>query len=223
MGSGGVKIEARCLQAIDLGVQGRFEAGMNLILPAIEATAKRSLGKTRVGRTDFKNFLGQYIWLLEAFGLPGINLIESRFATIADMDEGKPLVDPTFADLIYHVFRCSYAHGQDISDCYSFHPTAPGTAAHASIGVDGSTLFLPESVFWSLIACVVFSKANSDIRTVSEYYLTWDASIPLGKPTAYRFDLDMFWGGEETVKAFFEKMKIPRVQIDFRTSVANEG
>jgi hypothetical protein len=216
VGSVGVRIEERVFQSIDLGAQGRFEAAMQLILPAIEATAKSHLKKSRIGRGDYKRYLLDYVWLLEAFGLPGINLMDSKFPSIPRMNDGDDLIEPNFTDLIYHVFRCSYAHGQDISEHYTFHRTAPEQVAVAVVGLDGSSLRLPESVFWSLVACVVFSKINASIETVSEYFLTWDAHIPLGKPTLYRFDIDLFWGAEDTVKTFFEKMSIPRVTMDFR-------
>lgn len=86
---------------------------------AIDATAKRLYpNSTRIG-VRYVNCLRRYYWLLEPMMGAGINLIETRFANV-------PLPKtptPDFAEVIYHIFRCGHAHGDEIPAAFSVLPS----------------------------------------------------------------------------------------------------
>ena len=208
-----MKIQERVFEAVAAGVSGDFAKGMTLICPAIEATARKKFGVSKIDQKLFKDFLRSYHFILEPFIGAGINLVESRFPQVTlKTDDGKVIKSPDFADIIYHAFRCSTAHGHEIQEEFLFTQSAAQGISLWKIDASAGRINMPDKVLWALIACVVFCKANEDIASTTTQWLTWGGA-PVERDPPYQFDIDVFWGGEELVKGFFEKKNLLRVAI----------
>jgi hypothetical protein len=215
-----MKIENRVLRAIDAGIAKNFDEGLHFICPAVEATAQKHLKKKKVGRYEYKEFVRQYNWLLEPFVGAGLNLDDSIFPSIAHPGEDRIIESPDLADIVYHLYRCTLAHGGELGIDFGLIESE-GEGHHAWIFKnDGSIFRAPSGVLWALIALVLFAKANKDIITSSNHFLTWGGGPPVPEGKYYTFDVDVFWGAEETVRAFFTKLEFLRITIDSRGSGA---
>ena len=73
---------------------------------------------------------------------------------------------------------------------------------------------MPDKTVWALIAVVLFCDANKDIVTETQSYLTWGGANVRGGGEPYRFDVDVFWGAEETVRKFLDQRDRIRVTLD---------
>ena len=111
---------------------------------------------------------------------------------------------------MYHIFRCSHAHGKEIPAGYGFLSVEDGKSTwHFA----DNSLYMPIRVVWALIAVSVFAKVNDDIQTNTDHYLTWGSeSIGIG---TYNFLIRDSWGKEDYLRDFFLKQKIIRVKLEF--------
>ncbi len=208
-----MKIEERVINAMLAGIQGNLAMGMDFICPAIEATARKKLSKTKVTREEFKGFIRANSTIIEAFIGAGLNLEETVFPTVSiDNDDGKVLENPDFADIVYHAFRCSLAHGWQISEAFAFTSSSSQGVSEWLIHAGEGRIHMPDKALWALIACVVLCDANADISTETDLWLTWGGA-PAERDPPYHFDLDVFWGGEHQVRRFLGKKNIVRVAI----------
>lgn len=208
-----MKIEQRVMEAINAGSGGDFAKGMTLICPAIEATARKSLKATSINGKKFKDFLRGYNQILEPFIGAGLNLDETKFPNVSiETDNCKIIESPDFADIIYHAFRCSLAHGHEVSEKFFFTKSLSQGISQWVINSSEGRIHMPDKVLWALTACVVFCEANRDIATESSAFLTWGGA-PSAREPAYHFDIDVFWGAEDTVRRFFLKKKLIRVAM----------
>ncbi len=190
------------------GRLGSSKKGLSLICPAIEASARKTLQKQKINHNEFKQFLRDRYVIIEAFIGAGLNLEKTRFFdAVLETDDRKLLKEPDFADLVYHAFRCALAHGHEIAEKFTLIPSEAQDRSKWFLGNDGR-LNMPDKVLWALVACVVFCKSNEDINTQSGCFLTWG-----GPANQYRFDVDVFWGGESIVKIFLAKQNLIRVAI----------
>lgn len=210
-----MRIEDRVIEAMQSGIGGSWSKGMALICPAIEATARKYIDKEKVTRKEFKFFLRKNYPIIEAFIGSGLNLDESVFPSISlESDGGRTITDPDFADIVYHAFRCSLAHGHELGDEFEFTSSYSQGTSHWVIDIKEGRIHMPDKVLWSLIACVVFCKANASIATKTSLWLTWGGA-PAERDPPYHFDLDVFWGAEDVVRRFLEKKNLIRVAMKF--------
>lgn len=148
--------------------------------------------------------------MLEAFGCPGINLEETRWTHLNLVtDRGKTISQPDLADIIYHIFRCSDAHAQEIPVEYEL---LPKNGNNYVLGIDfvKQTLQLPESIVFALIAISVFSSANSHIKTNGSHSLNWTSQ----NGQFHEFPIKDWWGRESDVKAVIAKDPPIRVKLE---------
>lgn len=209
-------IGKRVLDAFAAAWQQRdFEKAAQLICPAMEATARKKLSSKVVNRDGFKRFLREYYWLFQRFGGLPFDLNLTRFPDLDLSDVGGGVVqNPDLADVIYHVFRCSTAHGHPLKPRFSFEPTSSNGDSYMLIHMDGERLVLPEATLWGMIALTVFCDANADIASRSVFWFTYPRGPNL---EPYRMDLDIFWGKEAAVREFFERFPPIRLNMQMRT------
>ncbi|MBO6813569.1 MAG: hypothetical protein JJ891_01830 [Rhizobiaceae bacterium] len=209
-----MKIEDRVVEAIEAGIEGKWEMGMTLICPAIEATARKKLSKQAMTNREFKSFVRDNYFIIEAFIGAGLNLQETKFPNVVlDTDRGRVLEAPDFADIVYHAFRCALEHGHEIADKFAFTTSHSQGVSKWVIGMRDGRIHVPDKTLWALIACVIFSEANADLSTNTSYYLNWGGA-PAGREPPYRFDVDVFWGGEHQVKRFLKSKNLIRVAVN---------
>jgi hypothetical protein len=213
IGVGKMKIEERVIGAMQAGIEGNWPRGMDLICPAIEATARKRYQKGKVTREEFKNYVRENYPIIEAFIGAGLDLSGTVFPEIKiNSDGGRVIQDPDFADVIYHAFRCSLAHGWEVADEFEFTVSPSQGISHWLIHAREGRIHMPDKTLWALIACVVFSEANSDISTETGLWLTWGGA-PAAREPPYHFDLDVFWGGEQQVRRFLAKRNLIKVAM----------
>ena len=210
-----MKIEERVLEAISAAAVENFSAAMAYICPAVEATARKKLCKPKIGRSEYKNFIRDYYFIIEPFIGTGFNLVETKFPLTHETDRDSGIENPDFADIIYHAFRCSLAHGFEIEEKFIFTKSPEQGLSHWLIGLKDGRIHMPDKTVWALIAIVIFCEANKDITTESQSILTWGGANVRAGGDPYRFDVDVFWGAEETVRRFLDKCDLIRVALKF--------
>ena len=210
-----MEIQSRVLSAIDYGADGRFDESLNAICPALEATARKKLGKHKVTRHDYIGFLRKYYWLIEFFIGEGMNLVETKFPSMKiETDNGKTIEAPDLAEIVYHQYRCALAHGFDIPATFKLVKTVEPGRHVWKIRLNGSQLNAPEATLWALIAVVVFCDANSDLTTETDHFLTWGG----GPRAIYKFPIKDHWGEEAMLASFLSQFDRIRVKLDFQPS-----
>ncbi len=138
----------------------------------------------------------------------GLNLEDTKFENLKILDGGKPIASPDFADVVYHVFRCNHAHGNEVPIEYQLMPSVPG---HYYWQLAEGVLKMPDTVIWALLAVCIFSKANAGVTSGGDLYLTWGPSEIDGK--VHRFPLSDWWGKEDEFRAFIEPQNVRRVKL----------
>ncbi len=208
-----MKIEERVIGAIQAGLESNWSRGMDLICPAIEATARKRHSKKKVTSEEFKRLIRENYPIIEAFIGAGLDLGGTIFPNVKiDSDGGKLIQSPDFADIIYHAFRCSLAHGWEIANEFTFTASPSQGVSQWLIHTGEGRIHMPDKTLWALIACVIFCDANADISTETGFWLTWGGA-PAAREPPYHFDIDVFWGGEQQVRRFLSKRNIIKVAM----------
>jgi hypothetical protein len=129
----------------------------------------------------------------------GLNFVETRFTNI----RLRNIKSPDFADIIYEIFRCSHAHGDEVPTAFSVLPSVGGFYSQWLLG-DGE-FHMPDRVIWALLAVSVLSKVNRHEKTEGPYYLS------LGEE---RFPIREWWGRERDFRPIAARYNKVRVKID---------
>lgn len=205
-----MKLEKHILYAFDDYFAQKQDSALMHACMAIDATAKKFYSHTKSSKRDYKNLIRNYYWIIEPMIGAGLNLEETKWGNLEiDDGYGKIIEKPDFADVIYHVFRCNDAHAQPIPKNYGLLPTSDG---HSKWHIADNVLYMPDRVIWALISVSVFSKANADVKTDGDYYLSW-GSESLGMKLE-KFVLRDWWGREDDLRLFFAKQNIIRVKLE---------
>jgi len=133
-------------------------------------------------------------------------LTDTKFPPVTLKTDGDKVIEnPDFADIIYHAFRCSLAHGHEIEEKFYFIRSPEQGLSRWQVGLKDGRIHMPDKTVWALIAVVLFCDVNKDIITETQAYLTWGGANVRPGGDSYRFDVDVFWGAEETVRRFLDK------------------
>jgi hypothetical protein len=194
-----VKLRKHVLYAIDDAGAGRFDSALMNACIAIDPTSKKLYpGVERVGKR-YVRCLRDYYWLLEPMMGAGMNLVDTRF-------ENVPLPNnpsPDFAELIYRIFRCHDAHGDEIPLTYSVTKSEGNFLSHWAFS-DGE-LHMPDRVVFALLAVAVFSRVNADVQSSADHWLA------LGDD---RFPIRDWWGREDEFRQIADYYNQTRVKIE---------
>jgi len=194
-----MKLSEHVLCAIDDADSKKFDAALLHACIAIDATSRRLYpAEARVGRR-YIDCLRSYYWLLEPMMGAGINLVETRFSNI----KLRNTASPDFAEIVYEIFRCSQAHGDEVPSQFSVTRSEGGFYSEWLLA-DGE-VHMPDRVVWALLAVAVFSKVNGGERTTGDYYLS------LGDE---RFPIRDWWGREDDFRATADKYNKVRVKLE---------
>lgn len=198
-----MELHEHVLKAIRDLEMGDKEPAIMHACAAIDATAEKLFGKS--GRRPYKDCVQKYLWVIEAMMGFGVNLDETAWKNVFIKDNhGTKVEIESFGDIIYHIFRCHHAHGKPVSSGYELLPESEGKLRWQ---IGSGVIRMPDAVIPGLLAVSVLSKANSDITTSGEYFLS------LGKE---KFLIKDWWGREDDFKSLLAS-KIPnrtRVKID---------
>src|SRR6267142_1238304 len=104
-----MKLSRQVICAFDDALQGKFESALLHACIAIDATSKRLYpNEKRVG-VRYIQCLRDYYWIIEPMIGVGLNLVDMRFSNVPFRNNPTP----DLAEIIYTVFRCSHAHGEE--------------------------------------------------------------------------------------------------------------
>ncbi len=206
-----MKLEEHVLSAIQAFDRNKKDEALMHASIAIDGTSRKLFSKQQTSNKDYKSCIRQYWWIIERFIGDGINLEETQWTNVKlDNGHGKLIINPDLADIIYHIFRCSHVHGKEIPIGYELLPAEDGLSTWV-IGRD-SRVHMPERIIWALLAVSVFCKANSEIKTDGEYYLSW-GSEKLGIGIT-KFVIKDWWGREDDLRAFFSERPCIRIKLE---------
>lgn len=186
--------------AFDDALSGKLESALLHACIGIDATAK-SLYPNEVGvGKRFIRCIRDYYWLVEPMMGVGLNLVDTRFSNVSFLTKNK---NPDFADLVYHIHRCSHAHGEEVSLDFSLTTSEGLFVSDWEFGPN--SVRMPDKVIWALLAISVFSRVNYRLLGGGEkWQLFWGCEIyPLAK----------WWGREDELKPIALGWNTQRVEL----------
>ncbi|NOS83354.1 MAG: hypothetical protein HOP32_17415 [Nitrospira sp.] len=172
---------------------------------AIDGTAKKVYPKLG-SNARFTHLLRENYAILGPMGMPGINLVETRFPVKVEHPKasgGKPDI----ADVIYGIHRCSHGHGEELPGGFELIPDARGPARQTRISVVKGAIQLSDRIIFGLIAVAVLSPVNKGQSVPVSYYLTFGATEKL--------IINEWWGRAAEFPAIGARDPTPLVKLDF--------
>jgi hypothetical protein len=160
------------------------EGALYAICSAIDATAKKESGETKVG-IRYKEFIHQNLGLITdiAFGIP-IQNYNLKFEHEDLKPDAKGLV--SIQDIFYHVVRCGLFHETEIPAHLKFHE-------ENSVVVKDGKLFLPQSLIYGLLVAVITSPVNSAEKATKEAQVNLGGSFPIPLSCLWGRRSEMLW------------------------------
>ena len=197
-------------KAIDDWERGETDAAMSHACNAVDGTAKKvypSLGSN----ARFTRLLRDNYAILGPLGIPGINLVETRFAVKVERPKA-PGGKPDLADVFFGVHRCSHGHGEEPPDGFELMPDArqpvrAGELRKTTVKVVRGAIRLSDRIIFGLIAVAVLSPANKDQHVPNGYYLTFGAEEKL--------IINEWWGRATDFPAIAAPEPVPSITLDF--------
>ena len=197
-------------KAIDDWERGETDAAMSHACNAVDGTAKKvypSLGSN----ARFTRLLRDNYAILGPLGMPGINLVETRFAVKVERPKA-PGGKPDLADVFFGVHRCSHGHGEELPDGFELMPDArqpvrAGELRKTTVKVVRGTIRLSDRIIFGVIAVPVLSPANKDQHVPNGYYLTFGAEEKL--------IINEWWGRATDFPAIAAPEPVPSITLDF--------
>ena len=202
-----MRISQHVTCAIDDREAGKLDAALLHACVAVDATAKRLYpSELKVGRR-FIRCVRHYYWLVEPMLGAGINLVETRFTNIS-LAKTK---SPDLAEIVYEVFRCSHAHGEEVPVAFSVVPSQSDFLSSWQMGQD--ELHIPDRIVWALLGIAVFSKVNHRQKSTGGYYLSLGTDkFPLTE-----------WGGEDRLRPIADRYNKTRVTLNGLDGMRKDG
>jgi hypothetical protein len=193
-------------KAIDDWEAGELDAAMLHACNAIDGTAKKVYPKLG-SNARFTQLLRDNYVILGPMGLPGINLVETRFPVRVERPKasgGKPDI----ADVIYGIHRCSHGHGEELPGGFALITDAQGPARHTRVEIVKGAIRLSDRMIFGLIAVAVMCPNNAGQSVPAGYYLTFGASEKLM--------INDWWGRAADFPAIAALDPTPSVTLDFK-------
>jgi hypothetical protein len=194
--------------AIDDWESGKVDAAMLHACNAIDGTAKKVYPDLKGSNARFTQLLRENYSILGPMGMPGINLIETRFPVKVERPKasgGKP----DLADVIYGIHRCSHGHGDELPNGFELIPDARGPSGLTRAKIAKGTIQLSDRIIFGLIAVAVLSPANRDQSVPESYYLTFGAAEE-------KLIINEWWGRAADFPEIAAREPMPLVTIDFK-------
>ena len=191
-------------KAIEDWEAGEADAAMLHACNAIDGTAKKvhpGLGSN----ARFTKLLRDNYPILGPTGMPGINLIETRFSVKVERPTaagGKP----DLADVIYGIHRCSHGHGEELPNGFELFPDAGGPPRHTRLSVSNGAVRLSDRIIFGLLTVAVLSPVNKGRSVPDGYYLTFGATEKL--------IINEWWGRARDFPAIAARDPVPLVTLD---------
>lgn len=192
-----MKLSEQVIKSIKEYNSRDFDSALLHACISIDATARAFFGKGSIGKAEYKALIKEYLWIIEPIMGSGVNLGKTVWENVEiDNGYGKIISAPTFEDIIYHIFRCSHAHGKEVPKNYELLEPEDGKLRWE---VGGGTIRMPKLIIPALLAVSILSKINAGVITFGDDF------FPVGHE---QFVIKDWWGKEEDLKLFLAN-KIP--------------
>lgn len=165
MGKTVISVGQRVQEAIDYMDHNKYALALTPGCIAIDVTSQRHFGAKRSGRSIYKRFIQEHLWLITYMGFPGLMATKVRVPFSHPEVKADAAGNIGVEDAIYHVIRCSLIHSDDKSAKITWNNAI-------SFGIDPSgNLILNKQLIWGLIGAVVFSPVNKGEKIPDQYWL----------------------------------------------------
>lgn len=201
-----MKVGDSIRKSIDDWEAGELDASMLHACNAVDGTAKRAYTAVVGSNARFTQLLRDNYSILGPMGMPGINLVETRFP-VKVQNPKAPGGQPDLADVLYGIHRCSHGHGEELPQGFELVRDAAGPVRQTHIIVTEGAVKLSDRIIFGLIAVAVLSPANTDQKVPDSYYLTFGATQKLM--------INDWWGRARDFAAIVSTDPVPLVKLDF--------
>ncbi len=192
-------------KAIDDSEAGEHDSAMLHACNAVDGTAKKAYSALG-SNARFTKLLRDNYAILGPMGMPGINLVETRFP-VSVVRPKAPGGKPDLADVIYGIHRCSHGHGEELPNGFELIQDARGAAQQTRVEVVRGAIRLSDRIIFGLIAVAVLSPVNKGQVVPDGCYLTFGASAKLM--------INEWWGRAADFPAVTAREPMPLVTLDF--------
>jgi hypothetical protein len=193
-------------KAINEVAAGDFESAMLHACNAVDGTAKKALPSIVGSNLRFTSLLRDNYLMLGVMGMPGINLVDTRFPVAVNRPKA-PGGAPDLADVIYGVHRCTHGHGEELPAGFEFRRDSSGLAERTSIVIERGRIQLSDRIIFGLLAVAVFAPENVGQNTPEGYYLSLGAH--------QTFIINDWWGRRTEFEVIASQLQLPHVTLDF--------
>jgi len=159
-----ISVGRRVQEAIDHMGKGEITLALTPACIALDITAQRHSNAKRSGRTHFKKFIQDYLWVITYIGFPGLMTPTLRIPFSHPEVKADAAGNVGIEDIIYHIIRCSLIH--------SDQPTAKIIWNKAvGLGKDpNGNLVLSENLVWGILGAIIFSPHNKAEKIPDTYW-----------------------------------------------------
>lgn len=200
-----MKIGDSVRKAIDDWAAREIEAAMLHACNAVDGTAKKVYSEPS-NKRRFTRLLRENYAVLGPMGVPGINLVETRFPVTVTQPTA-PGGKPDIADVIYGIHRCTHGHGDELPNGFALLQDAAGPARFTHLVVEKGKVRLSDRIIFGLLAVAVLSPANTTQRVPDGYYLSFGSSTKLF--------INEWWGRAGDFPEIAATDPVPQVKLDF--------
>lgn len=197
-----MKISDHIKNSLDACDAKDLDKAMLFVCLAIDGTAKKMYPALAKVGERYRTLINEHIDIIELmFG--GLNLKE----TVFPFKDAKGNVGITFADIVYEKFRCSLAHGNELTDGYGISVQISPGHQQFFIDIQQQSMTLPESVVYALGLVCVLAPVNADQKIGSNLYHYRD---PINT-----YVIDRWWGKLDCARLIMDFDAQIRVKMDF--------
>jgi hypothetical protein len=197
-------------KALDDFGQGETESAMLHACNAADGTASKVYldMRRKKNKERFTRLLRENYAILGPMGMPGINVVETRFQIVAIKGPTAPGGTPDLADVIYGIHRCTHGHGDELSAGFELMPNAAGQPGYTSVQiVRNGAIRLSDRIIFGLLAVAVLAPVNKGQRVPDGYWLS------LGD---VKLVINDWWGRASDFPAIVAAQPpMPNITVDF--------
>jgi hypothetical protein len=201
-----VKIGKSIQKAIDEWEASDLDSAMIHACNAIDGTAKKCYTDEQGSNARFTRLLRDNYAILGPMGMPGINLVETRFPVKVSRPKA-PGGKPDLADIIYAVHRCCHNHGEDLPEGFELLRDACGLDRHTKTRIGRGKVQLSDRIIFGLIGVAVLCPVNVGQSVPDGYYLMFGGT--------HKLMINEWWGRAEEFPAIAATDLMPSLTIDF--------
>ena len=195
-----MKISEYIKLSIDATERGELESALMHVCSAVDGTAKKAYPTMNAGER-FCKLINDNIDIVELlFG--GIDLKETIFPF-----PYKSRGTLTFAEILYHKYRCFLVHGDELENGYGVSPQIDIGVQQFSINLANNSISLPQSTIYALGLLCVLSPVNADHKIGNYQY--W-YSDPINK-----YVIDRWWGKIDCARSIMDFAGQVKVKMVF--------